>query len=167
MPNFQFSTQNGEPDGAANRSQPVRVGGGANVGENWRFGNPLRMDSGKSKPAGGACRFGCVADRLGFGLILHAVAAALDQYHLGMVEQAVKNGRGDGAVVGEDGGPVLEGLVGGEDNRAALVTLADHLEVTAEHGILRIAAADSPGSLDKELLILVQRISWFVDCVEV
>jgi hypothetical protein len=36
------------------------VGGGANVGGNWRFENPMRMDPGRNKPAGGARRFGCV-----------------------------------------------------------------------------------------------------------
>jgi len=61
-------------------------------------------------------------------LILHPVTGAFDDDGLGVVEQTVQNSRSDGAVVVENGGPLLEGLVGGENDGAALVALADNLE---------------------------------------
>ena len=45
-----------------------------------------------------------------------------------MVEKAVEDGGGNGAVAVEDCGPLLEGFVGGEHDGAALVALADDLE---------------------------------------
>ncbi len=60
--------------------------------------------------------------------VFHAIAGALDDDGFGVVEEAVEDGGGDGAVVVEDGGPLLEGLVGGEDDGAAFVALADDLE---------------------------------------
>ena len=45
-----------------------------------------------------------------------------------MVEEAVENGGGDGGVAVEDGGPLLEGLVGGEHDGTAFVACADDLE---------------------------------------
>ncbi len=45
-----------------------------------------------------------------------------------MVEEAVEDGGGDGGVAVEDGGPVLEGFVGGQDDGAAFVAGADDLE---------------------------------------
>ena len=45
-----------------------------------------------------------------------------------MVQEAVKNGGGDSAVVIEDGGPLFEGFVGGQHDGAPLVSLADDLE---------------------------------------
>ena len=45
-----------------------------------------------------------------------------------MMEESVKDGGGDGAVVVEDGGPLFEGFVGGEDDGTAFVALADDLE---------------------------------------
>ena len=45
-----------------------------------------------------------------------------------MVKKAVEDGGGNGAVAVEDGGPLLEGFVGGEHDGAALVALADDLE---------------------------------------
>jgi hypothetical protein len=50
----------------------------------------------------------------GLNGILHAVASTLDDDGFGVVEKAVEDGRGERAVVVEDGGPVLEGLVGGQ-----------------------------------------------------
>ena len=44
-----------------------------------------------------------------------------------MVKEPVQDGRGNGAVVVENGGPMFKGLVGGQDDGAALVTLADGL----------------------------------------
>ena len=45
-----------------------------------------------------------------------------------MVEEAVEDGGGDGGVAVEDGGPLLEGLVGGEPDGTAFVACADDLE---------------------------------------
>jgi hypothetical protein len=45
-----------------------------------------------------------------------------------VVEEAVENGGGEGAVVVEDGGPVLEDLVGGQDDGPAFVALTDDLK---------------------------------------
>src|SRR5271163_539948 len=45
-----------------------------------------------------------------------------------MMEEAVEDGGGDGGVTVEDGGPLLEGFVGGDYDRAAFVACADDLE---------------------------------------
>ena len=68
------------------------------------------------------------ADGSGLDAVLHAVAFALDDDGLGVVEDAVEDGGGEGGVVVEDGGPVLEDLVGAQDDGAAFVALADDLE---------------------------------------
>ena len=44
------------------------------------------------------------------------------------MEQAVEYRRGDGAIVVENGGPLLEGFVGGLGDGAAFIPLADDLE---------------------------------------
>jgi hypothetical protein len=48
-------------------------------------------------------------------LVLHAVTDAFEEDSLGVVEQAVQDGCGDGAVVVEDAGPLFEGLVAYSD----------------------------------------------------
>ena len=45
-----------------------------------------------------------------------------------MVEQAVEDGGGQGGIVDEDLGPVLEHAIGGDCEGAAFVSLADDLE---------------------------------------
>ncbi len=45
-----------------------------------------------------------------------------------MVEESVEDSGGDGGIAVEDGGPIFEGFVGGEDDGAAFVTGADDLE---------------------------------------
>lgn len=47
---------------------------------------------------------------------------------MAVVEEPVEHGGGDGGVAVEDGGPLFEGLVRGQDNGAALVAGADDLE---------------------------------------
>ena len=47
---------------------------------------------------------------------------------MAVVEEAVEDGGGDGGVAVEDGGPLFEGFVGGQDDGAALVAGADDLE---------------------------------------
>ena len=63
-----------------------------------------------------------------FGTVLHAVAGAFDHDGVAVVEESVEHGGGDGGVAVEDGGPLFEGLVGGQDDGAALVAGADDLE---------------------------------------
>jgi len=60
--------------------------------------------------------------------VFHAVALAFDDDDLGMVYDAVEQRAGQAAVVVEDGGPVLERPVSGEDDGAAFVAFADDLE---------------------------------------
>ena len=56
-----------------------------------------------------------------------SIAAALDDEDLDVVGQTVDEGDGAGGV-GEDGVPVLEGQVGGDEQGPVLVTAADELE---------------------------------------
>ncbi len=78
-----------------------------------------------------------------FDLILHSVTGSFDDNGLGMVEEAVQDGRGDGAVIVENGGPLLEGLVGGQNDGAALVTAADDLK--EEVGAVLVDGKRFPG----------------------
>jgi len=64
----------------------------------------------------------------GLDAILHSVTFPLNGDGLGVMEETVEDGGGDDAVVVEDRGPALEGLVGGEDDSALLVALANDLE---------------------------------------
>lgn len=61
-------------------------------------------------------------------LVLHAVALALDDDGFGVVQEAVQDGGSEGGVVVENLGPGFIGLVGGEDDGASFVALADDLE---------------------------------------
>ena len=61
-----------------------------------------------------------------FGLA-PAIAAALDDEDLDVVGQTVDEGDGKESF-GEDGVPVLEGQVGGDEQGAVLVTAAEELE---------------------------------------
>jgi hypothetical protein len=66
--------------------------------------------------------------RSGLDAILHAIAFAFNDDGFGVVQDAIEDGGGEGGVVIEDGGPVLEDLVGGQDDGSALIALADDLE---------------------------------------
>ena len=57
-----------------------------------------------------------------------AVALAFDQNGLGVVQQAVQEGRGQGGVVVEDACPLLVASVGGQQRGASFVAVADDLE---------------------------------------
>ncbi len=46
-------------------------------------------------------------------LVFHPIAWAFDQDGFCMMEESIQHGRGDGAVVIENGGPLFEWLVGG------------------------------------------------------
>src|SRR5262249_9940386 len=61
-------------------------------------------------------------------LALGAVALALDDDGVDVVQDAVEDGGGERAVVVEDLRPVLEGTVGGDHHRPAFVAPADDLE---------------------------------------
>ena len=69
-------------------------------------------------------------------LILHAVAFPLDDHGFSVVQEPVQHGAGEGAVVVEDFGPVFIGLVGGQQDGALLVTLADDLEEQIRAGFV-------------------------------
>ena len=56
-----------------------------------------------------------------------AVGSAFDEGDVGMVSEAIQQ-RGDASGVGENGVPVFEGLVGGEENRIALIAVVNHFE---------------------------------------
>ena len=45
-----------------------------------------------------------------------------------MMQKAIEQSGGHGGVTGEDSRPVLEGDVGGDDDRASLVAFSDDLE---------------------------------------
>ena len=64
----------------------------------------------------------------GFEPVFHAVAGAFDDDGMAVVEEAVEHSGGDGGVAVEDGGPLFEGFVGGEDDGAPFVAGADDLE---------------------------------------
>lgn len=65
---------------------------------------------------------------LGVDLIFHTVAGAFDDDDLRVMKKAVEHGGGEGVVVVEVRGPLLEGFVGGEQDRSAFVASADDLE---------------------------------------
>ena len=57
-----------------------------------------------------------------------AVAVAFDEDWLSVVQKAIQQSGGHGGVTGEDSRPVLEGDVGGDDDRASLISFSDDLE---------------------------------------
>ena len=57
--------------------------------------------------------------------ILHAVALAFDDHGFSMVQESVRHGAGQGAIVVEDFGPVFITLVSRQQDGALLVTLAE------------------------------------------
>jgi len=69
-----------------------------------------------------------VAAVLAFVAVFHAVAWAFDHGNLAVMEKPVEDGGGDGGVAVEDGGPLLEGFVGGQHDGTAFVAGADDLE---------------------------------------
>ena len=56
-------------------------------------------------------RRGWVESGSGFDAVAHAVAGSLDDHRLGVMQEAVEQGGGQGAVVVEDLGPLLEGAI--------------------------------------------------------
>ena len=60
--------------------------------------------------------------------VFHAVGFAFDDDGLGAVQETVENRGGGADVIVEDRGPVFVDLIGRDDQRAPLVTLAHDLE---------------------------------------
>src|SRR5580700_8181831 len=71
-----------------------------------------------------------------FDLILHAVTFPINNHGFSVVQEAVQHGAGEGAVVVEDFGPVFIRLVGGQQDGALFVTLADDLEEQVRAGFV-------------------------------
>ena len=63
-----------------------------------------------------------------FDLILHAVTTAFDDHRFSVVQKSVQHGAGQGAVIVEDFGPVLIGLVSRDDGRTGFIPLAEDLK---------------------------------------
>jgi hypothetical protein len=61
-------------------------------------------------------------------LIFHAETLAFDDHGVGVMQQPVQNGSGQGAVIIEDLGPLLEGAVRGDNDRPLLIAQRDDLE---------------------------------------
>ena len=51
-----------------------------------------------------------------FDAVFHAIAGTFEHDGVAVVEEAIEHGGGDGGVAVEDGGPLFEGLVGGQDD---------------------------------------------------
>src|SRR5262252_1025599 len=83
-------------------------------------------------------------------LALGAVALALDDHGVDVVQDAVEDGGGKRAVVVEDLRPVLVGTVGGDHHRRAFVAPADDLEqqigaVLVDRQIAKLVDDQQPG----------------------
>ena len=61
-------------------------------------------------------------------LILRAVAVGLDEHRFSVAQEPIQHRAGEGAVVGEDFGPLSIGMLGSQHERALLIPLADDLE---------------------------------------
>src|SRR5215813_13307226 len=61
-------------------------------------------------------------------LVFHPEALTFDNDRVGMMQQPIQDCGGQGAVMIEDRGPLLEGAVRGEDHRPLFIAKADHLE---------------------------------------
>jgi hypothetical protein len=67
-------------------------------------------------------------EQSGFDAVFHPVAGTFNDDRFCVMEQAIQDGRGHGAIAVKNRRPLFEGLVGGEDDRTAFVALADDLE---------------------------------------
>ena len=77
-----------------------------------------------------------------FDAVFHAVAGAFDDDGVAMMKETVEHGGGDSGVTVENGGPLVEGLVGGEDDGAAFVAGADDLEEQISSALVDGEVAD-------------------------
>ena len=79
-----------------------------------------------------------------------------DRDRLGMVEQAVEDGGGEGGVVVEDLGPFLEHAIGRDHGRAALVSLADDLEEQVGADLIDGQVPQLVQDEDRRLKVLIE-----------
>ena len=61
-------------------------------------------------------------------LVFHPVPGTFDHDDFSVMEESVKDGGSQGVVVIEDRSPLLEGLVGGQENGTPFIPAADDLE---------------------------------------
>ena len=61
-------------------------------------------------------------------VVLHTAAFSFDAHRLGMVQQPIQDRGGQGTVMVEDCGPLLQGAVGGTDDRPLFIAQRDDLE---------------------------------------
>ena len=97
------------------------------------------------------------ARRSGLDLVLHAVTFPFDDDGLGMVQEAVEECGGQRAVVIEDLRPLFEHAIGGDDDGAALIALADDLEQQVCAGLVDRQIAQFVQDEERRLEIAVER----------
>jgi hypothetical protein len=61
-------------------------------------------------------------------LTFHTIASTLNGDGVSMVQKSIKNGGGQGGIVVKDTRPSFVGLIGRQNDRSLLVSLADDLE---------------------------------------
>jgi hypothetical protein len=66
--------------------------------------------------------------QLGFDTVFHPVAGTFNDDRLGVMKKSIEDGGGNGAIALKDRGPLFEGLIGGNNDGTAFVSLADDLE---------------------------------------
>jgi hypothetical protein len=71
---------------------------------------------------------GSAATSWGLFALCAAVAVAFDDNRLSVMQETIQQSGSQGGITGEDSWPVLEGNVGNDDDRAALVAFGDDLK---------------------------------------
>ena len=94
----------------------------------------------------------------GLDAVLHAIALALDDDRLGVMQKPVEECRGERGIVVEDLRPVLEHPVGGDDGRAVLVAQADDLKQQIGAGLIDRQIAEFVKNEQRRLAVAVQRL---------
>jgi hypothetical protein len=69
-------------------------------------------------------------------LVFHAEAFSFDDHRLGMMEQPIQDGGGQGAVLVEDLGPLLKGPDRGDNDRPLFIAQRDDLEEQIGAGLV-------------------------------
>ena len=96
-----------------------------------RVKNPLgEPEGGSKKPVENSTGFrdGMRAELRFLDAVLGAITLSFDNHCLGVMEEAVQDGGGEGGIIVEDACPVFVDLIGGNDGRGFLVPPADDLE---------------------------------------
>ena len=91
-----------------------------------------------------------------FDLVLGAIALALDEDGLGVMQQTVEQRRGEHGVLVEDVGPVLVDAVGRDQRGTAFVAVADDLEQTVGAELVDGQVAELIDAQDPGLDVVVQ-----------